>query len=133
MKPLTKFIGKHLCWSLLLIKLQVSSLKETPAQTFSCRFLQILKQHTFIYKTNLDDCACRFNTDCIAIKIQIVFMELNWIFKVNSQKSVFPSVNFIFLFLLYLRKESYMNIRALGNFISLPCTSSNSGKASWSL
>ena len=40
-----KFIGKHLCRSLFLLKLQDSSLKETPAQKFSSRFLQILKEH----------------------------------------------------------------------------------------
>ena len=48
----TKFIGKHLCWSLFLIKfkLEVSSLKETPAQKFYCRFLQILREHVSLQK-----------------------------------------------------------------------------------
>ena len=43
-----KFIGKHLCRSLFLINLQTFSLKETPARTFSCRFLQILKEHVYL-------------------------------------------------------------------------------------
>ena len=47
-----KFIGKHLCWSLFLInfKLEVSSLKETPAQKFSCGFLQIPREHVSLQK-----------------------------------------------------------------------------------
>ena len=43
-----KFIGKHMCRSLFLIKSQASSLKETPAQRFSCRFLQIIKENVYL-------------------------------------------------------------------------------------
>ena len=43
-----KFIPKHLCGSLFLIKSQAFSLKETPARKFSCRFLQILKEHVYL-------------------------------------------------------------------------------------
>ena len=124
-----KIHRKNLCRSLLLIKLQASSLKETPAQTFSCRLLQILTEHIFTKQLWTTASVDSIHT-VLRIKIQIVFIGLNWIFKVNSWKSVFFLLLFFsFFFLLYLRKESYMNIEALENFISLQCTSSNSGKA----
>ena len=43
-----KLIVKHRCGSLFLINLQSFSLKETPARTFSCRFLQILKEYIYV-------------------------------------------------------------------------------------
>ena len=43
-----KFIGKQLCGSIFLINLQAFGLRETPTQTFSCRFLQILKEHVYL-------------------------------------------------------------------------------------
>ena len=44
----TKFIGKHLCHGLFLIKLQAENFikKETLAQVFSCEFCEI-SQNTF--------------------------------------------------------------------------------------
>ena len=33
------FIGKHLCWSLLLINF----IKKTPTQVFSCKYCEIFK------------------------------------------------------------------------------------------
>ena len=45
------FIGKHLCWSLSLIKSQTfrpaSLLKETPTQVFSCEYCKIFKNTCF--------------------------------------------------------------------------------------
>ena len=44
--------------------------------------------------------------------------------KLTLEKCVFASVTFFFLFFCwYPRKESYMNTRAIENFISLPYTS----------
>ena len=43
-----KLIRKHLYGSLVLINLQAFSLKETSVRTFSCRFLQILKEHVYL-------------------------------------------------------------------------------------
>ena len=43
------FTGKHLCWSLFLIKLQAFK-KETPAQVFSCEYCEIFK-NTFFNRT----------------------------------------------------------------------------------
>ena len=45
-----KFIGKHLCGILFLMNLQAFNLKETPARTFSCTFLQVLKKHVYLKK-----------------------------------------------------------------------------------
>ena len=47
-----KFIGRHLCQSLFLIKLQASGFikKKRLAQVFSCEFCKISK-NTFSYKT----------------------------------------------------------------------------------
>ena len=67
-----KFIGKHLCGSLFLINLQAFSLKETPARTFSCRFLQILKEHVYL-KNHPGWLLLEIQYRLTAIKIQIVF------------------------------------------------------------
>ena len=83
---LGKLIGKHLCGTLFLIKFQAFTLIETPARKFSCRFLQILKEHLYL-KNNSRRLFLQIQYRLIAIKIQIVF-KLNWIFKVNSRKSV---------------------------------------------
>ena len=115
---LGKLIGKHLCGTLFLIKFQAFTLIETPARKFSCRFLQILKEHVYL-KNNSRRLFLQIQYRLIAIKIQIVF-KLNWIFKVNSRKSVFPFVSFLFpFFFLFLRKESYMNIKALQKSVHL--------------
>ena len=39
------FTGKHLCWSLVLIKY----LKEIPTQVFSCEYYEMFK-NTFFYR-----------------------------------------------------------------------------------
>ena len=115
---LGKLIGKHLCGTLFLIKFQAFTLIETPARKFSCRFLQILKEHVYL-KNNSGRLFLQIQYRLIAIKIQIVF-KLNWIFKVNSRKSVFPFVSFLFpFFFFFLRKESYMNIKALQKSVHL--------------
>ena len=96
-----KIIGKHLCGSLLLINLQVFSLKETPARKFSCRFIQILKEHVYL-KNHSGWLLLLIQYRLIAIKIQVVF-KLSWILKLNSQKSVFSVCYFsLSFFLLYL-------------------------------
>ena len=45
------FKGKHLCWSLFLIKLQAQApqlyQKETPTQVFSCEYYEISKSSYF--------------------------------------------------------------------------------------
>ena len=45
------FTGKHLCWSLFLIKLQTSGLqlyqKEIPTQVFSCEICELFKNTYF--------------------------------------------------------------------------------------
>ena len=41
------FTGKHLCWSLFLIKLQVCFIKKTPAQVIFCEYCEILKKIYF--------------------------------------------------------------------------------------
>ena len=52
-KPVLKnfaiFKGKHLCWSLFLIKLQGLQLylKDTPTQVFSCEYCEIFKKTYF--------------------------------------------------------------------------------------
>ena len=48
LKDKVKFSGKHLCWSLFLIKFIE---KETPAQLVSCKFCQIFK-NTFLQNTS---------------------------------------------------------------------------------
>ena len=55
LKNFTEFTGKHLCWSLLFIKLQVGGcnfIKETLAQAFFCEFCEISK-NTSYYRTPL--------------------------------------------------------------------------------
>ena len=54
LKNYLKFTGKHGCWNILLIELQVSYFqsatfikKETPAQLFFCKFREIFKK-TFV-------------------------------------------------------------------------------------
>ena len=51
LKTFTIFTGKHLCWSLFLIKLQVlrpvTHLKETPTPVFSCKCSKIFKNTQF--------------------------------------------------------------------------------------
>ena len=78
-----KFIGKQLRGSLFLLNLQAFSLKETPERTFSCRFLQFLKEHVYL-KNHSEWLLLYIQYRLIAIKIQIVF-KLNWI----SRKCVF--------------------------------------------
>ena len=46
LKNFTNFIGKHLCWSLCLIKLQAWS-HETPTQVFSYEICEIFKNTYF--------------------------------------------------------------------------------------
>ena len=52
LKNFVTFTGSHLCWSLLLIKLQAWSsatlLKETPKQVFSCEYYEMFKNSFFI-------------------------------------------------------------------------------------
>ena len=56
LRNFTKFIRKHLCQSLFLIKLQAQACnlikKETPALVFSCKFCEISKNN-FFYRTPL--------------------------------------------------------------------------------
>ena len=51
-KNFTIFTGKHLCWSLYLIKLQdwrlVFSLKETPTEVFSYEYCKTFKNSSFM-------------------------------------------------------------------------------------
>ena len=70
-----KLIGKHLCRSLFLVNKQAFSLKETPAQKFSCRFLQILQEHVYL-KNHSGWLLLKIQYGLIAIKIQIVFGSL---------------------------------------------------------
>ena len=46
----TKFTGKHLCLSLFNKIFKNFFKKETPAQVFSCKFCEIIK-NTFFYRT----------------------------------------------------------------------------------
>ena len=46
LKDFANFIGKHLCWSLFLIKLQARRPK-TPIQMFSCEICEILRNTYF--------------------------------------------------------------------------------------
>ena len=52
LKSFTILTGKHLYWSLFLIKLQISRsalyLKESPTQVFSCKYYKIVK-NTYIF------------------------------------------------------------------------------------
>ena len=48
LKNFTIFKGKHLCWSLLLIKFCNFFKKETPMQVFSCEYWGIFKNSFFI-------------------------------------------------------------------------------------
>ena len=54
-----KFLLKHLCWSLFLIKLQVSwcatlSRRKTLTQVFSCKFYKIFKKTYFVEYVRTD-------------------------------------------------------------------------------
>ena len=46
LKNFAMFTGKHLCWSLLLIDLQLS-FKGTPTQVFFCEYYKIFKNTYF--------------------------------------------------------------------------------------
>ena len=107
-----KLIRKHLCGSLFLVNLQAFSLKETPAQKFSCRFLQILKEHVNL-KNQSGWLLLGIQHRLIAIKIQIVFGP--WKLTLEKVLFFFRMLLFSFLFLLYLRTKSYMNIKSLEN------------------
>ena len=52
LKNFANLKGKHLCWSLFLIMLQVLCLRlfqtETPTQVFSCEICEIFKEHLFL-------------------------------------------------------------------------------------
>ena len=56
LKNFTMFTGKHLCWSLCLVKLQSSGLplyqKKTPVQVVFSKYCKIIKNR-FFYKTLL--------------------------------------------------------------------------------
>ena len=122
---LGKLIGKHLCGTLFLIKFQAFTLIETPARKFSCRFLQILKEHLYL-KNNSRRLFLQIQYRLIAIKIQIVF-KLNWIFKVNSRKSVsFRLLVFSSLFFFVSKKGELYEYKSTSEV----GTSPNSGKAS---
>ena len=124
MKPLTKFIGKHLRRSLLLTKLQVSSLKQTPAQNFPCTFLQILKELIFFLFFFTKQLWMTTYVDSIQIILRLTFESyLQGLIK--SRKSVFFG---LLLFVISNKWELYENKSTWD--ISMPCTTSNSGKAS---
>ena len=59
LKNFTIFTGKHLCWSLSLIKLQAATpatlLKKNPTQVFSCEYFEIFKN--IYYKEHLQAAA----------------------------------------------------------------------------
>ena len=101
--PFLKIIGKHLCGSLLLINLQVFSLKETLARKFSCRFIQILQEHVYL-KNHSGWLLLQIQYRLIAIKIQVVF-KLNWILKLNSRKIVFSVSYFSLSFFFVVSKK----------------------------
>ena len=50
------FTGKHLCWSLLLMNLQATLLKETPTQVFSHEYCENSKNSFFL--RNNSCCFC---------------------------------------------------------------------------
>lgn len=43
LKNVTNFIGKHLRWILLIVKLLMFYLKRSPSQAFSCEFLKYFR------------------------------------------------------------------------------------------
>ena len=43
LKNFANFAGKHLCWSLFLIKFLTNFTKDTPTQVFSCEFWKKFK------------------------------------------------------------------------------------------
>ena len=43
LKNFANFTGKHLCWSVLLIKFLTNSIKDTPTQVVSCEIWKIFK------------------------------------------------------------------------------------------
>ena len=51
LKNFANFTGKHLCWSIFIIKLQAFNLqvfkKETPAQVLSCEVCETFKNNYF--------------------------------------------------------------------------------------
>ena len=57
LKNFANFTGKHLCWSLFLIKLQVfqvcSFIKKSPTQVFFCEICEIFKI-IYFYRTPLE-------------------------------------------------------------------------------
>ena len=52
LKKFVNFTGKHLCWSLFLIKFLTNFIKDTPTQMFSCEILEKFQEHLF-YRTPL--------------------------------------------------------------------------------
>ena len=67
LKNFTIFTGKHLCWSLFLIKLQAwgpekacNFVKKTPAQGFFLWILQNFHEHLF-WKTSVNGCFSLFH------------------------------------------------------------------------
>ena len=51
-KKFTIFTEKHLCLSILLIKLQACKSKKIPTQMFSCKYCKLFK-NSFFYRTHL--------------------------------------------------------------------------------
>ena len=94
------------------MKLQASGLKETLTQKFSCRFFQIFKDHVSLEK----------NSGRLPLQIQYCDLRFkSHKIEVNSWTMCFCMCYFsLSFFCWYTEKESYMNIRAIENFISLP-------------
>ena len=64
--------SENTCAGVLLVNKQVFSLEETQAQKFSCRFLQILKEHVYL-KNHSGWLLLEIQYRLIATKIRIVF------------------------------------------------------------
>ena len=52
LKNVAIYTGKHLCWSLFLIKSQAFTKRETPTQIFSAKYCEIFQNRLF-YRTPL--------------------------------------------------------------------------------
>ena len=68
LKNFANFTGKHLCWSLFLIKVLTNFIKNSPTQVFSCEMWKNFK-NTFSTE-HLHGCFCqkRLQDRCLPVK-----------------------------------------------------------------
>ena len=68
LKNFPNFTGKHLCWSLFLVKFLTNFIKDTPTQVFSCEIWKNFKKP--FLQTTSSGCFCqkRLHHRCLPVK-----------------------------------------------------------------